>query len=150
MLIVHPEFPGGQRCHETTSHLDFVPTIVALTGKATAPVADTMALMKGKDITPLLRQPVNPEFSRTRGGVLFCYSQLMVHDPGFTKFMYETLFYKSIARTDQLKTIESFPIDWSLRVSLANLPDEAYDEIARGVRAVARGYRDAYMASKKR
>jgi aspartate 4-decarboxylase len=40
--------------------------------------------------------------------------------------------------------------DWSLRVSLANLPDEAYDEIARGVRVVARGYRDAYMASKKR
>ena len=90
MLIVHPEFPGGQRCHETTSHLDFVPTIVAMTGKATAPVADTMALMKGKDITPLLRQPVNPEFSRTRGGVLFCYSQLMVHDPKFTKFFYET------------------------------------------------------------
>jgi aspartate 4-decarboxylase len=40
--------------------------------------------------------------------------------------------------------------DWSLRVSLANLPDEAYAEIARGVRAVARGYRDAYLASKKR
>ena len=40
--------------------------------------------------------------------------------------------------------------DWSLRVSLANLPDEAYGDIARGVRAVARGYRDAYMASKKR
>jgi aspartate 4-decarboxylase len=40
--------------------------------------------------------------------------------------------------------------DWSLRVSLANLPDQAYDNIARGVRAVARGYRDAYMASKKK
>jgi aspartate 4-decarboxylase len=40
--------------------------------------------------------------------------------------------------------------DWSLRVSLANLPDQAYDDIARGVRAVARGYRDAYMASKKK
>jgi aspartate 4-decarboxylase len=40
--------------------------------------------------------------------------------------------------------------DWSLRVSLANLPDEAYDNIARGVRVVARGYRDAYMASKKK
>jgi aspartate 4-decarboxylase len=40
--------------------------------------------------------------------------------------------------------------DWSLRVSLANLPDEAYDSIARGVRVVARGYRDSYMASKKR
>jgi aspartate 4-decarboxylase len=38
--------------------------------------------------------------------------------------------------------------DWSLRVSLANLPDDAYDDIGRGVRTVARGYRDAYEASK--
>ena len=37
--------------------------------------------------------------------------------------------------------------DWSLRVSLANLPDEAYEDIGRGVRTVARGYRDAYEAS---
>ena len=38
--------------------------------------------------------------------------------------------------------------DWSLRVSLANLPDEAYEDIARGVRTIARGYRDAFEASK--
>ena len=38
--------------------------------------------------------------------------------------------------------------NWSLRVSLANLPDEVYEDIGRGVRAVARGYRDAYHASK--
>ena len=38
MLIVHPEFPGPQRCRETTSHLDIVPTIVAMTGKSTTPV----------------------------------------------------------------------------------------------------------------
>jgi len=37
--------------------------------------------------------------------------------------------------------------NWSLRVSLANLPDDVYDDIGRGVRAVARGYRDAYEAS---
>jgi aspartate 4-decarboxylase len=38
--------------------------------------------------------------------------------------------------------------DWSLRVSLANLSDEAYEDIGRGVRSIARGYRDAYEASK--
>src|SRR4051794_19828461 len=38
--------------------------------------------------------------------------------------------------------------DWSLRVSLANLGDDVYEEIGRGVRAIARGYRDAYEASK--
>jgi aspartate 4-decarboxylase len=39
--------------------------------------------------------------------------------------------------------------DWSLRVSLANLSDDVYDDIGRGVRAVARGYRDAFAASKR-
>jgi aspartate 4-decarboxylase len=40
--------------------------------------------------------------------------------------------------------------NWSLRVSLANLPDEAYDDIGRGVRTVARGYRSAFEASKQK
>jgi len=39
--------------------------------------------------------------------------------------------------------------DWSLRVSLANLPDEVYEEIGRGVRSIARGYRHAFEASKQ-
>jgi aspartate 4-decarboxylase len=40
--------------------------------------------------------------------------------------------------------------NWSLRVSLANLPDEAYEDIGRGVKTVARGYRQAYEASKSK
>jgi aspartate 4-decarboxylase len=39
--------------------------------------------------------------------------------------------------------------DWSLRVSLANLADDAYEDIGRGVRSIARGYRDAFEASKR-
>jgi len=38
--------------------------------------------------------------------------------------------------------------DWSLRVSLANLSDDVYDDIGRGVRSIARGYRAAHQASK--
>lgn len=40
--------------------------------------------------------------------------------------------------------------DWSLRVSLANLDDEVYEEIGRGVRSIARAYRLAYEASKEK
>jgi aspartate 4-decarboxylase len=36
-----------------------------------------------------------------------------------------------------------------LRVSLANLPDEVYEDIGRAVRAVARAYRDAFEAGKR-
>src|SRR6202007_3466183 len=38
--------------------------------------------------------------------------------------------------------------DWSLRVSLANLDDEAYEEIGRGGRSIARGDRQGFEASK--
>jgi aspartate 4-decarboxylase len=38
--------------------------------------------------------------------------------------------------------------DWSLRISLAKLPDAANEAIGRGVRTIARGYRDVYEASK--
>jgi arylsulfatase A-like enzyme len=126
MLVVHPEIKGGQRCLELTSHLDFVPTIVALTGKSTIPVADTMTRMKGQDFSPLLRQPVNPAFTRQRGGTLFCYSQLMVHDAKFTKELYETLLNKSIAHAAQFRKIESFPVDWKLRVCIRSIVDERY------------------------
>jgi aspartate 4-decarboxylase len=37
--------------------------------------------------------------------------------------------------------------EWSLRISLANLADDVYDDIGRGVRTIARGYRDAYEAA---
>src|SRR3982075_1709313 len=36
---------------------------------------------------------------------------------------------------------------WSVRLALAILPDEAYEQIGRGVRLIARGYRDMYEAS---
>ena len=39
--------------------------------------------------------------------------------------------------------------NWSVRVSFANLQDDVYDDIGRAVRAVARGYVDAFNASKK-
>jgi arylsulfatase A-like enzyme len=126
MIVVHPATPGGQSCRETTCHLDIVPTVVAMTGKSTAPVAATMEQMKGKDLTPLLKQPVDPAFSSARGGVLFCYSQLMVHDPRFTRELYTTLSDKSIARTAQFQTIESFPVDWPLRVAIRSIVDERY------------------------
>jgi aspartate 4-decarboxylase len=38
--------------------------------------------------------------------------------------------------------------DWSARVSFANLGDDVYDDIGRGLRSVARGYVEAYNRSK--
>ena len=37
--------------------------------------------------------------------------------------------------------------NWSVRVSFANLEDHVYDDIGRAVRAIARGYNQAYQAA---
>src|SRR4029079_10432365 len=37
--------------------------------------------------------------------------------------------------------------DWSVRISFANLENHVYDDIGRAVRAIARGYRQAYEAA---
>ena len=126
MLVVHPEIKGGQSCKEITSHIDLVPTIVGMTGKVTKPASDMMKMMKGQDLTPLLKKPIDPEFTKRRGGVLFCYSQLMVHDPAFTKTLYTMIESGKVTRADQFKKIETFPIDWSLRVSIRSIVDERY------------------------
>ncbi|MFO1082489.1 MAG: sulfatase-like hydrolase/transferase [Reyranellaceae bacterium] len=126
LLVVHPAHPGGRRCFAVTSHLDLVPTFVAMTGKSTAPVSATMARLKGKDLTPLLARPDDPAPGRDGDGALFCYSQLMVHDPAFTKFLYETLLDRSIARATLPARVEQFPIDWSLRVAIRSVTDARY------------------------
>lgn len=40
--------------------------------------------------------------------------------------------------------------NWSVRVSFANLADDVYDDIGRGVRAVGRGYVDTFNALKEK
>ena len=40
--------------------------------------------------------------------------------------------------------------DWSLRLSLANLPEDTYDDIGRAVRAVGRSYVEAYRAAQEK
>ena len=37
--------------------------------------------------------------------------------------------------------------DWSVRISFANLDDHVYDDIGRALRAIARGYGQAYEAA---
>ena len=37
--------------------------------------------------------------------------------------------------------------DWSVRISFANLDDHVYDDIGRALRAIARGYRQAYESA---
>ena len=126
MIVVHPKYQGNRSCKELTCHLDIFPTIIGMTQKDKQPVAEMMKPLKGRDITALLKQPQAPQFSADREALLFCYSQLMVHDPKFTKMLYTVVADKSVSQLQQFKKLEDFPVDWSLRVSIRSIFDGRY------------------------
>ena len=78
-----------------------------MTGKSTAPVADTMARMKGKDLTPLLSQPANPAFSRdARRRAVLLQPAHGARSRSSRSFSTRRCRTRSIAKADQLRTIE--------------------------------------------
>jgi len=76
MIICHPEYPGGRRCHSLTSHLDMTPTILDMT--FTENKQTIAPNLKGGSLLPLLQ---NPEaVHRNETGALFAFDMLSMID----------------------------------------------------------------------
>lgn len=126
LIMVHPEYKGGQQCRAVTSHVDLLPTILSMTKQDTKPIQEEMSYLPGYDLTTLLHDPKGRHFPRNKEGALFCYSMLQVHDRYFTKDMYKVLEDKSISARQEYKKIEDFPIDWPLRVAIRSITTDEY------------------------
>ncbi len=88
-IVVHPDFPGNQRCKAVTSHLDVATTLISLAGGKPDPRMN----LKGKDISKLLKNPATAPYNAIRPGALYNYSMLSFVDASFlqnvSKFLRE-------------------------------------------------------------
>ena len=75
MYVVHPDVAGGQQCAALSSHIDIVPTLLALGG---AP--ELGAELPGKDLSPAITDPSKAKVDTVRDSVLFTYSGLVAND----------------------------------------------------------------------
>ena len=55
LLIAHPAYAGGKTCQALTSHLDLLPTLVAMTGLPEPQRAAAVKGLPGHDFSVLLR-----------------------------------------------------------------------------------------------
>lgn len=81
--VVHPDVRGGQDCDALTSHVDVVPTLLAMAGvgpEASGTIAGRE--LPGKSLLPVLDQPTSAELHAARDSVLFTYSGLGANDSG--------------------------------------------------------------------
>lgn len=85
--IVHPDAKGGQQCRSLSSHIDLVPTILAVAGVKPERVAELAGrALPGKDLSMLLTDPGSRAIDAVRRSTLFTYSGLASNDAGVFDF----------------------------------------------------------------
>jgi arylsulfatase len=73
LIVYHPDAPGGRKCKAVTSHLDIVPSILAMTGSDKKQKKEVAEKLHGHDISALLEKPEQADFDAIRDGALYCY-----------------------------------------------------------------------------
>ena len=85
LIVYHPDLPGRRKCRAVTSHLDLVPTILAMTGADQLQEKDVTARLNGHDISPLLEKPQEATADTIRNGALYCYNMWAFMDAEWLK-----------------------------------------------------------------
>jgi arylsulfatase len=102
LVIVHPAYRGGGQCRAVTSHVDIVPTVVAMTGSTADQRARLVKGLPGKDLSGLLAAPGTADVTAVHDGVLFCYNMLAYLDGDF--LFKATAFVQNGGKPDQIKS----------------------------------------------
>ena len=79
--VVHPDVKGGQDCQALTSHIDLVPTLMAMAGASPERISDAAKRdLPGHDASALFTNPPAAKTNDLREAVLFTYSGLVTND----------------------------------------------------------------------
>ncbi|HEX4969261.1 MAG TPA: sulfatase-like hydrolase/transferase [Nitrospiraceae bacterium] len=83
LIISHPAYRGGRRCHAVTSHVDLGPTLVRLTGTSDDLWRKITKGLPGKDLSGVLANPEQVDVHAIREGTLFNYNMFAYLDGDF-------------------------------------------------------------------
>ena len=75
LIVRHPDVKGGQSCRALSSHIDIVPTLLAMAGVSDSQKGDFAGRnLPGKNLMPVLGKPASADVHAVREGILFTYT----------------------------------------------------------------------------
>jgi arylsulfatase len=81
LMISHPDVAGGQTCQALSSHIDMVPTVLAMAGVTDSQKGEFAGReLPGKNLMPVLGNAASADVHAAREGILFTYSGLVAND----------------------------------------------------------------------
>ncbi|MFL9998081.1 sulfatase-like hydrolase/transferase [Paraburkholderia sediminicola] len=127
MIVRHPAFRGGKSCRALTSHLDVVPTLVALTGAPSdAHARITGPATKGTSFAHLLAQPERADVNAIRAAALFNYGMLLYYDSEWMLAEFNTMGERGVTPAEMHRRAAALQPDLKLRGAIRSVFDGRY------------------------
>jgi arylsulfatase A-like enzyme len=125
LMVRHPDVKGGQSCKALSSHIDIVPTLLAMAGVSDGRKGELAGRqLPGKDLIPALGKAASADVHAARDGILFTYSALVTQDSGLLKVAGEALAAGKSPKESMAKS--GFQPDLKKRGSVRTVFDGRY------------------------
>jgi len=102
-MVYHPDVPGGRKCKAVTTHLDIIPSILAMTGADAKLNSSITEKLHGHDIGPLLTKPEAAPHDALREGALYCYGMWCYMDADWLKQVLQAVQKKTLTKENRPK-----------------------------------------------
>jgi arylsulfatase A-like enzyme len=126
LMIIHPAYPGGKECQAVTSQIDLATTILALTGKDPKSVAKASEGLKGKDLTPLFKEPEKARVDSARPASLFNFNMLMFTSWFWAEKTYSWLMSGKYDYKESARILNAHQPNFANRVGIRSVFDGRY------------------------
>jgi arylsulfatase A-like enzyme len=126
LMIIHPAYPGGKECQAITSQIDLATTILAMTGKDPASIQKAAEGLKGRDLTPLFKEPEKAKVDSARPAALFNFNMLMFTSWEWAQRTYTWLMAGKVSDPRAEQILRAHEPNFSNRVGIRSVWDGRY------------------------
>lgn len=126
LMIIHPAYPGGKECQAITSQIDLATTILAMTGKDPRNIQKAAEGLKGRDLTPLFKEPEKARVDSARPASLFNFNMLMFTSWAWAEKTYTWMMAGKVTPKNAEQILRIHEPNFNNRVGIRSVFDGRY------------------------